>query len=61
MLQVVAGRQLYIGNLGDCRVVVSRAGEAFLLTQDHTPTRYRALLGGSCALLQLCRAPFAQP
>lgn len=36
---VLAGRQLYIGNVGDCRVVVSRSGEAFLLTQDHTPTR----------------------
>jgi len=36
---IVSGKQLYISNLGDCRAVLCRDGQAQDLTTDHKPTR----------------------
>ena len=33
------GGELHVGNVGDCRVVMSRKGEANVLTSDHSPGR----------------------
>jgi protein phosphatase 2C family protein 2/3 len=34
---IIEGRQLYVGNVGDCRAVLCRGGQSIELTRDHTP------------------------
>ena len=36
---ILKGGELHVGNVGDCRVVMSRNGEADILTSDHCPGR----------------------